>query len=81
VTGERDVGLLLSSLDPELHDGSYVFALAPGGAVLAGVDPIATVREEEGLTLVLSAWRGGVAVARRAAGAPTSSRTSPTASA
>jgi hypothetical protein len=54
VTGERDVGLLLRSLDPELHDGTYVFALAPGGAVPAGVDPIATVREEEGLTLVLS---------------------------
>jgi hypothetical protein len=64
VTGERDVGLLLSSLDPELHDGSYVFALAPGGVVPAGVDPIATVGEEEGLTLVLSqeqADRAGLA--------------------
>ena len=64
MTGERDVGLLLRSLDPELHDGSYVFTLAPGGAVPGGVDPIATVREEEGLTLVLSqeqADRAGLA--------------------
>ena len=31
-----------------------MFALAPDGTVPAGVDPIATVREEEGLTLVLA---------------------------
>jgi uncharacterized protein len=31
-----------------------VFALAADGAVPADVDPIATVREEEGLTLVLA---------------------------
>jgi hypothetical protein len=31
-----------------------VFAIAPDGAVPRGVEPIATVREEEGLTLVLA---------------------------
>jgi hypothetical protein len=41
-------------LDPELHPGLFVFALAPSGTALDDVEPVATIREEEGLTLVLA---------------------------
>jgi len=47
--------VLLASLDPELHPGRYVFALAAGGELPADLDVVATVREAEGLTLVLAA--------------------------
>ena len=43
----------LSRLDPELHAGTYVFTAVPVTANLAGLDVVATMREREGLTLVL----------------------------
>ena len=62
--GERDLGRLLATLDPELRPGRYVFVLAPAGFAPAGVQPVATVREAEGLTVVLTqeeADRAGLA--------------------
>lgn len=53
--GERDLAVLLASLDPELHPGRYVFVLAPEGGLALELDVIAMVREAEGLTLVLAA--------------------------
>ncbi|MFC5070307.1 ACT domain-containing protein [Kitasatospora cinereorecta] len=53
MTGERDLRTLLQSMRPELNPGRYVFTTAPGGEVPAGVTPVATVAEREGLTLVL----------------------------
>jgi len=52
--GERDLGRLLATLDPELRPGRYVFAVAPAACAPAGVQPVATVREAEGLTVVLT---------------------------
>ena len=43
----------LPNLDPELHDGVYVFTTVPATANIVGLEVIATMREEEGLTLVL----------------------------
>ncbi|MGK0205392.1 MAG: hypothetical protein ACI89X_004754 [Planctomycetota bacterium] len=43
----------LPNLDPELHDGVYVFTTVPLSANTAGLDVVATMREQEGLTLVL----------------------------
>jgi hypothetical protein len=54
VGGERDLAVLLATMKPELHPGLFVFALSPDGCVPPDVDPVATVREEEGLTLVLA---------------------------
>ena len=53
MTGERDLERLLASIEPMLRPGSYVFALLGDEALLDGLAPDATVREEEGLTVVL----------------------------
>ncbi|MFF9506626.1 ACT domain-containing protein [Streptomyces sp. NPDC014724] len=53
MTGERDLRTLLSSMRPELNPGRYVFTTAPRETVPEGVDPVVTVAEPEGLTLVL----------------------------
>ncbi len=50
-TGEADLGVLLSSMSPDLNPGSYVFVLATGPEGLA--DAVVTVTEAEGRTLVL----------------------------
>lgn len=44
----------LPNLNPELHEGTYVFATVPLTEDVSSLDVIATMREEEGVTLVLS---------------------------
>ena len=44
---------LLALMAPRLHEGVYVFATLPPGEELAGPGIIATMREAEGLTVVL----------------------------
>ena len=52
---------LISSLSPRLREEVYAFCTVDGGiADYAALDPVATVKEDEGLTLILPA-----AVARR----------------
>lgn len=53
VTAEKDLRVLLSNLRPELRPGRYVYATAPDGVLPDAVAPVVTVRETEGLTLVL----------------------------
>ena len=53
MAGETQLSALLGSMRPELHPGEYVFTSTPDAAVPAGVAPIVTVAEEEGLTMVL----------------------------
>lgn len=48
-----DLDELIRSMRPELLDGEFVYCTVPGPAVPAGLSPVATVREPEGLTLVL----------------------------
>lgn len=50
----RDRRVLLSSMNPVLHDGEYLFCTVPKGAGLPpGLNPVVTVAEAEGLTVVL----------------------------
>lgn len=49
--GERELGRLLASMQPVLRDGAFVFTTAP--EVPQDVRPVVTVREAEGVTLVL----------------------------
>ncbi|WP_018350234.1 ACT domain-containing protein [Longispora albida] len=53
MAGEKDLATLLSTMDPEVHDGEYVFVTVPDGQQPDGVHPVVTVAEREGLTLVL----------------------------
>lgn len=55
MAGETDLRQLLAELRPHLHEDEYVVCAIPGRKVedLADLEPFATVREEEGLTLVL----------------------------
>ncbi|MEU1813802.1 ACT domain-containing protein [Streptomyces aureoversilis] len=52
MAGERDLTKLLSGMRPVLNAGRYVYATVAGEAP-AGVAPVVTVREPEGLTLVV----------------------------
>ena len=55
MTGERDLGKLVASMSPVLMDGEYVFCTfqdAQYGDYL-DLEPIATIQESEGLTLVV----------------------------
>jgi hypothetical protein len=49
VAGERDLAMLLRSMRPERRPGAFVFATA--GEAVPGA--VATVQEDEGLTVVL----------------------------
>ncbi|MFD7325950.1 ACT domain-containing protein [Streptomyces sp. NPDC059875] len=52
MSAERDLTRLLAGMRPELNPGRYVFATVDGPAP-AGVAPVATIAEREGLTLVV----------------------------
>jgi hypothetical protein len=54
MAGETDLKKLLGSMTPELLPGTYVFAtLTPGVAQPAGLEPMMSFREREGITLIL----------------------------
>lgn len=54
MAGITELGQLLASLQPELQDGEYVFCTVDGPhSEYVHLDPLATFREAEGLTLVL----------------------------
>jgi hypothetical protein len=52
MAGETNLDRLLSTMSPVLNDGAYVFTIVDTG-IPAGLSPVVTVREKEGLTLVL----------------------------
>jgi hypothetical protein len=52
MSGERNLGRLISGMRPELNPGRYVFCALDGG-VPSGLTPIVTVAEPEGLTVVV----------------------------
>ncbi|AIL73364.1 ACT domain-containing protein [Vibrio vulnificus] len=56
MTGITDLQHLLQSMSPQLVEGDYVFCTVDGPLKdYLHLDPIATFREQEGLTLVLEA--------------------------
>ncbi|KZX63343.1 transporter [Vibrio sp. HI00D65] len=55
MTAITDLDILLNSMSPELIEGDYIFCTVEGGlADYVHLNPIATFREKEGLTLVLT---------------------------
>jgi uncharacterized protein len=53
MTVVRDLTQMLAQMHPEQHPGRYVFTTVTG-APPAGVRPVMTFAEDEGLTLILS---------------------------
>jgi hypothetical protein len=65
-----NLATLLRSMEPVLHDGVYAYCSVPQDAQLAACSPVVTVREPEGLTLVVpeaQAVAAGLRVLFRAA--------------
>jgi len=65
-----NLSTLLRSMEPVLHDGVYAYCSVPRDALLAAFSPVVTVRESEGLTLVVpeaQAIAAGLPVLFRAA--------------
>ncbi|HSE12407.1 MAG TPA: ACT domain-containing protein [Rudaea sp.] len=56
-----DLRELLRSMRPLLHDGTYVFASLPHDADIGALEPLATFREHEGLSVVVEEGRAKLA--------------------
>jgi len=55
MTGETNLSALIASMDPVLADAVYVFATLPLDAPTpAGLTPVMTFREREGVTLIVT---------------------------
>jgi hypothetical protein len=50
----HDLSELLRQMEPVLNSGRYVFCTLPHYALFEEVTPVATFREQEGMTLILS---------------------------
>ncbi|WP_338052486.1 ACT domain-containing protein [Rhodoferax lacus] len=67
-----DLQLMISGMEPVLNEGFYVYTSVPQGTDTSMVPCIATVREAEGLTLVVperQALANGWSILFRCAGA------------
>jgi hypothetical protein len=54
MTGERDLHKLLRHMMPQLHPGTFVFCGFPDNDLPAALTPIATFREAEGLSAIVT---------------------------
>lgn len=50
----NNLNILLQTMQPELHDGVYVFATLSEPHTIAAQDIIASIREREGLSVVVA---------------------------
>lgn len=53
MAGETDLERLLASLQPRMMQGEFVFCSVSDPETLAGLEPLATFREQEGLSVLL----------------------------
>jgi hypothetical protein len=63
MTGERDLRKLLQHMTPQLHPDTFVFCSFPACELPLGLEPMATFREAEGLSAIVTknaAQRAGV---------------------
>ena len=49
-----DLAVLLASMRPELHAGAWAWCTLPPGTEAGGVEAVATMREGEGLSMVVA---------------------------
>ena len=55
MAGEEDLGKLLATMEPVLKDGEFVFATIADATLPDGIHPMGMFREDEGLTVIVSA--------------------------
>lgn len=65
MSGIRELNILLSSMEPVLEAGDFVFASfkSQDWTQIGGLDPVGTFREREGMTLIVTvetALRNGI---------------------
>jgi hypothetical protein len=53
MAGETSLNTLLRSMSPQLNAGEYVFCTLRDGQLPNGLEIVASVREQEGLTVIL----------------------------
>lgn len=53
MTPISDLNLLLQTMEPQLQDGTYVYVLSTGNPTLSDRRVIASIREAEGLSLIV----------------------------
>ncbi|VXC61068.1 ACT domain-containing protein [Pseudomonas sp. 8O] len=54
MSGETNLARLLQSMTPQLNPGQYVFCCVPAEHDCSALQPLASMREPEGLSLVLT---------------------------
>ena len=55
MTGKTNLSAPIASMEPVLAEAIHVFATLPHGAPTpAGLDPVMTYREREGVTLIVT---------------------------
>ena len=52
--GETHLARLLQSMTPQLNPGQYVFCCVPANHDCSALQPVASLRESEGLSLILA---------------------------
>ena len=52
--GETNLARLLQSMTPQLNPGQYVFCCVPANHDCSALQPVASLRESEGLSLILA---------------------------
>lgn len=52
--GETNLTRLLQSMTPQLNPGQYVFCCVPANHDCSALQPVASLRESEGLSLILA---------------------------
>lgn len=52
--GETELAQLIATMQPQLHEGEYVFCTMAEAHLPDAIKPICLFREQEGLTLILS---------------------------
>ena len=53
MSGERDLRKLTNELSPQLHDQVFVYCTFPEAALPAGLSPVCTFLEDEGLAVIV----------------------------
>lgn len=53
MSGETDLQVMLERMRPVRRGGTYVFAVVPEDTAVPAADVVASVREDEGVTLIL----------------------------